>query len=270
MNRSRFGGADYSAATPDLLRVLLVDESPELLDDIENALWTWRHKLTHASNVDDAVRLCRHLTPSAVLVAVDRSKHYASKAIPALRKRLPTAPIIAIVSAQQHSVPGRFLDQGADAVLLRTDARRPTLHELLANIKPATAENLPSANSRAPKLPMPWRRSEILGALICDVDGKIIDANDRLASWLGYPSRCSLSGHSVVSDLLSDAGDWPAWRQVAGDLRRMISGNVSVRTSAGQLMWMQVEVFSAQDHPSYLQAVFLDQTELAILAAAEC
>ena len=183
------GSSDVASG---LMRILVLDDDSEIIGQLENALWVWPHKLALTANVEDAARLCQQLTPSAILVAVDRNKASETKSVPALRRRLPTVPIVAVVSRQQFGTPGRFFDQGADALLMRDDAHRPTLHDLLVSVQldPDVAKT--ATRIHAPIPGFPWRRSEMLGALICDVTELIVDANRLLATWLVIRTRTNL------------------------------------------------------------------------------
>ena len=100
------GSSDVASA---LIRILVLDDDREIIGQLENALWVWPHKVTLTANVEDAIRLCRHLTPSAILVAVDRNEVSKSNSIPALRRSLPNVPIVAVVSPKQFVAPGRIL-----------------------------------------------------------------------------------------------------------------------------------------------------------------
>ena len=126
-------------------------------------------------------------------------------------------PIIGVVSRKQFLAPGRFLDQGADALLMREDTHRPTLYDLLISVQRNPDAARTAARTHTPELALPWRRSEMIGALICDVTGSIVDANRSLATWLGYPNTDELRGRNVLHDLLKNRDDWVSWKQVAGD-----------------------------------------------------
>ena len=256
-----FDGADDASG---LIRVLVIDDDREIVDQLENALWVWQHKITHISSVDDAVRLCKHMTPKAILVALDGSTTNRVRAVPALRRRLPSVPVIGIVSPRQYAEPGKFLDQGADALLLREDAHRPTLHDLLMSVRRNPAPAAVSARNDGLELTLPWRNSRMLGALVCDISGSIADANLMLARWLGYPSPDEMRGRNVPRHILSDPDDWSNWVQVAGDTRALLHHRTSIVSLNGQQLWVELEVFAAPRHPSHLQAVFMDRSEMAL------
>lgn len=266
LRRQRSVDAGSSDVASGLMRILVLDDDSEIIGQLENALWVWPHKVALTASVDDAVRMCHHLTPSAILVAVDRNKASETNLVPALRRHLPIVPIIAVVSRLQFVTPGKFLDQGVDGLLIREDAHRPTLHDLLMSIQPDPDAVKSATRTHVPELALAWRRSKMLGALICDVTGSIVDANRPLATWLGYPNADELRGRNVLHDLLKNRDDWNSWQQVAGDTSAIIHQESAVAAKNGQVLWTNIEVFAVPSHPSHLQAVFVDLTELAMLA----
>lgn len=270
LRKQRSVNSGSSDIASGLMRILVLDDDSEIIGQLENALWVWPHKVALTASVEDAVRLCQHLTPSAILVAVDRNKASETNLIPVLRRRLPIVPIIAVVSRLQFVTPGRFIDQGADALLIREDAHRPTLHDLLVSVQPDPDAVKIATRIHAPELALPWRTSEMLGALICDITGSIVDANRSLATWLAYPNPDELRGRNVLRNLLTNPSDWKFWTQVAGDTSAILHQETGVAAKNGQILWMQLEVFAAPNHPSHLQAVFVDQTELALLTEPKC
>jgi hypothetical protein len=90
-----------------------------------------------------------------------------------------------------------------------------------------------------------------------------------LATWLGYPDTDELRRRNILHDLLKNRNDWVSWKQVAGDTSAIIHQKSAVAAKNGQILWMQLEVFAAPNHPSHLQVVFTDRTELAMLAGRE-
>lgn len=251
------------------VRILVLDDDTEIISQLENALWVWPHKVSLVANVEEAVRLCQHLVPSAILISVDRNKINKTISITALRRRLQRVPIIAVVSQRQFVAPGKLLDQGADALLKREDAHRPTLHNLLMSVQRNPDDAASATRIHIPALALPWRQSEIIGSLICDITGSIVDANRTLATSLGYSSVDDLRGKNVLRDLLINRNDWIDWKLVAGDTSTVRHKDSGVVARNGQILSMQVEVFAAPNHPSHLQAVFVDQTELAVLTGSD-
>ena len=269
LRRQRSIDSGSSDVASGLMRILVLDDDSEIIGQLENSLWVWPHKVALTANVEDAVRLYQHLTPSAILVAVDRNKASETNLIPALRRRLPTVPIIAVVSRKQFVVPGKFFDQGADALLMRDDAYRPTLHDLLMSVQRNPDAAKTSTRTYTPELALPWRQSKMLGALICDITGSIVDANRSLATWLGYPNTDELTGRNVLHDLLRNRENWISWKQVAGDTSAIIHQESAIAAKNGRVLWTKIEVFAAPSHPSHLQAVFVDLTKLAMLTGRE-
>ena len=66
-------------------------------------------------------------------------------------------------------------------------------------------------------------------------------------------------------DILSSQAAWSAWKKIAGDMTALLCQSTSVKAKNKQLLWMKVEVFAVPSSPSHLQAVFVDQTEHALL-----
>jgi len=256
------GSSDVESGS---MHILVLDDDPEIIGQLENALWVWPHKLTLTAKVEDAVQQCQQMTPAAILVAVDSSESSETRSIPALRRRLPTVPIVAVVSRKQFVAPGKFLDQGADALLMREDTHRPTLHDLLISVQRNPDAVRTATRTHVPELALPWHRSEMIGALICDITGSIVDVNRALATWLGYPNTDELRGRNVLNNLLTNRSDWAMWAQVAGDTSTTFRQRAGIAARHGQILRMQLEVFAAPNHPSYIQVVFVDRTESAIL-----
>ncbi len=248
-----------------LIRILVLDHQRDTLERLENALWVWPHKVANAKSVDEALKMCRHLMPTALIVAINFADGYNGSTITTLRKQLPQIPIIALGSSSDNVTPSNVLDQGADAFLLREELHGPTLHDLLRRIQRTSESANASHFPLMLEMPLPWRESKIIGALICDISGTITDANDCIARWLQYSNADALLGKCVWRDILNSQADWSAWRKIAGDMTTLLYQSTSVKAKNKQLLWMKVEVFAAPNSPSHLQAVFVDQTELALL-----
>lgn len=268
LRKQQTSDTDQEAGIPasnELIRVLVLDHDRETRERIQNALWTWPHKIAEAQSVDEAISLCRHIEPAALMAAIDFPDGYFGRTISSLRERLPQVAIVALGSGAEGKTVGDILAQGADAFLLRDDIHCSTLHDLLTRIQQTQQITCTTEKLRMPQMSVPWRESKMIGALICDISGTIIDANACMASWLGYPDPDLLFGKCVWRDLLNSRADWSAWKKVAGDTKALLHQPISVLTDDGQNLWMKVEVFAAPSFPSYLQAVFFDQTELALL-----
>ena len=248
-----------------LIRILVLDHERETLERIENALWIWPHKVAHANSIDEAVKMCRHLTPTALVAGIKFAGRYNTNTITTLRKHLPQVPIVALGSRLDTEMPGNILNQGADAFLPREELHRPTLHDLLRRIQRVPESSKVMDFPLVPEMSLPWRESKIIGALICDIAGTIIDANDCIARWLEYSTEDALIGKSVCRDILNSQADWSAWKKIAGDTAALLYQSTTVKARNKQLLWMKVEVFAAPVSPSHLQAVFIDQTEVALL-----
>ena len=248
-----------------LIRILVLDHERETLERLENALWVWPHKVANAKSVDEAVKMCRHLKPTAIIAGIKFADSHNGSTITILRKHLPQVPIVALGSSSDIVTPGNILDQGADAFLPREELHGSTLHDLIRRIQRTSESANTSDFPLMPKMPLPWRESKIIGALICDISGTITDANDCIARWLQYSNADALLGKCVWRDILSSQADWSAWKKIAGDMTALLYQSISVTAKNKQYLWMKVEVFAAPSSPSQLQAVFVDQTELGLL-----
>ncbi len=248
------------------LRLVVLDPSPWTLDQIQNALWMWPHKLVTATSINDAVTQCRHLAPAAVLIANDFPDRSNGDVLVRLRAYLPDMPIIAITSIPGAANTAETLKRGADAVILRNDLQRPTLHDLLMRLRDARRPADAGTGSRQLCLGLPWRDSRMLGSILCDIDGTVIDANAYLARLLEYPGRNALHGKCIWRDVLQPPADWNSLKSVAGDLAAIRHRSVTVRTAAGQVLWMKIEVFAAPESPADIQVTFVDQSERLLVA----
>jgi PAS domain-containing protein len=257
------GGTDRSTAGP--MRIVVLDDGGDTVERIENALWVWPHKLLTAAHIEEAIGLSEQEPPAAILISIDSNKIREAKSIPALRRRLPKVPIVAVVSQHQAASSRRYFEQGADALLLREDVDRPTLHDLISGLA-SIRNNSPAAGRRCPpfELARPWRQSEIVGALVCDAKGTVLDANGTLAGWLGYADAEALRGRSLPREVLADRNDWVCWIQVAGDTAAFLRSELSLVTRDGRMLRLVAEAFAAPDSPSLIQAVFENPAGRAI------
>ena len=264
--RRSLDGNDRSAVGP--MRLIVLDDDGDLVEKIENALWIWPHKLLAAAHVEEAIEFCTHDTPAAILIAVDVNKIREAKSIPALRRRLPEVPIVAVISREQSASSHRYLEQGADALLLRDDAHLPTLYDLIAGLSRSRDERSASPRLPFPALACPLQQSAIVGALICDVQGTVLDANGALAGWLGYADAQALRGRSWARDVLTDREDWTRWIQVAGDTSAFLRSNAGVVRQDGRSLRLCAEIFAVPDSPRHIQAVFKAPASQGV--AADC
>ena len=248
------------------IRLLVLDRDPQTPELIENALWIWPHRIATAQSVEQAVRMCHHLAPTAIFASLDFSSPGRFSVINALRSELPNAVIIALDATDDQSDPRAAFSLGANALLHREDIQRPTLHNLLMSLQDRpdveSVRDIPAQSN----MPLAWRESQIIGSLICDIGGTITSANKCLANWLGYSTPNLLLGKSVWRDIMETPDDYAAWKQIGGDLDSILHQPISVKSKNKQLLWMKVQVFAAPNAPSNLQAAFVDQTELASLS----
>ena len=117
------------------VRVLLLDDDPETPQLVENALWTWPHRIALTSCAADAITMCRHRQPAALIVSLEFLADRSGFAIAALREELPDVVIIALAQDVGAQNRGTMLDLGASAVLTRDELQRPSLHNLLMRLQ---------------------------------------------------------------------------------------------------------------------------------------
>jgi CheY-like chemotaxis protein len=247
---------EKGTAAEGCMRLVVLDDDGDVVQRIENALWMWPHKLQTAAHIEEAIGLSEQEPPAAILISIDRNKVREAKSIPLLRRRLPQVPIVAVISQDQASSSQRYLEQGADALLLRDDADRPTLHDLISGLARVRDESPEGRRPPLPGLARPWRQSTIVGALICDAKGTVVDANVTLAGWLGYEGADALRGRSFRRDVLADGDDWARWIEVAGDTAAFMHTDATVVTRDGQALSLYAEIFAAPGCPNHIQAVF--------------
>ncbi len=240
-------------------RILVLDEDPHSVEHIDNSLWIWRHTVSAASSVNEAIRMCWHLQPTAIIAAVNFRPREQHNVIRTLRRQLPGATVVALVSPDDAARPGMFLDDGADAVLSRDDLQRPALHQLLVRLRQSDSRT--HTSSPRETIPRPWRDSAALGALICSIDGRILNANRCLEKWLNYGSDVPLRGRNVRFDILDSENAWAEWKSVAGDADGQIHQQISVKTRGRQHRWMAVDVIAAPHSPTDILASFVDRTD---------
>lgn len=244
-----------------LVRILVLDNDRGTPQLIENALWTWPHRIAMAGCAADAIAMCRNLEPAALIVSLDFSADRSQAAIAALRNELPNTVIIAFTASVDAPNRGMLLELGANAVLTREELQRPTLHSLLMRLRQEPANDVVPVTRADALLGLPWRESKIVGSVICDIGGTVKAANECLAAWLGYPQASSLIGKCIRRDLLSSPADWAPWKTVAGDMGAVVQCSAAVRARNKQLMSMDIEVFAAPNSPTEIQAVFVDKSE---------
>ena len=249
-----------------LVRILVLDDDPGTPQLIENALWTWPHRIAMAGCAADAITVCRHLEPAALIVSLDFAADRSQTVIAALRNELPNTVIIAFTASADAPNRATLLDLGANAVLTREELQRPTLHSLLMRLRQEPVNDDVPAIRADVSLALPWRESKIMGAVICDTGGTVKAANQCLAIWLGYEDAASLIGKCIWRDLLSSPADWSPWKAVAGNVSTVVQCSAAVRAHNEQLLWMDIEVFAAPNSPAEIQAVFVDSPEHAQLA----
>ena len=114
-----------------LIRILVLDHERETLERLENARWIWPHKVANAKSVDEALKMCRHLMPTALIVAVDFADDHNGSTITTLRKHLPQLPIIALGLSSDKVTMDNARDLFANSFLPREERLCYPLHDLV-------------------------------------------------------------------------------------------------------------------------------------------
>jgi PAS domain-containing protein len=189
------------------------------------------------------------------------------RAVSSLRKSLPSTPIVAVVSEKQFQRPGSLIDQSVDAIVKRNDTAQPTVHDVLLQARQARENYLSESRTCNRRLALPWRNSQYVGALLCDVNGRVIDANRTLMLQLGYTEDDSMIGASVPRDLLNYSVPWDLWKTAAGAPDAIFRDELAVVARNRQIHLMEVELFASREFLSLLQIIFVDRTENTLLAS---
>ena len=228
------------------MRIMVLDRHPKTLGYIVPAFGMCPHKVISAASVNDAIRWSRSFAPTVVIVAFDFPHTDGTAMISTLRAGLPSVPIIALGAASNFPKLGTVLDQEADAFLLREDLEQSNLLSLVTRIqlRPGT---------------------EKVGALVCDINGIIIVANECLADWLRYPGSQSLLGKCVWRDLMYCPDDWRAWASITAGLTVSLHQLITIKTQSGQRLLMQVEIFALPGAPTVLQAMLVGKSRFPVL-----
>ena len=255
-------------ADAGVVSILLLDHRKDTVGAVERALWMRPHHVHIVAVAREAIRICDHFMPNALIVAADNGETGNRQITANLRKAIPQVPIIALSS---HSAPAALcglIVQGADAALYREQAIIPALHNLLGRVRHNHSEVHWPGNFPAPRLRQPWLDSATVGALVCDVSGTVLDVNQRLATWLGYHDCANLIGKVVWQNLLYCAKGWGEWPQVVDRVARFVPGSWTVKGPMDRILTMQIDVFSSAANSKYLQVSLLDQSKISSLDSA--
>ncbi len=251
-----------------VVSILTIDHCEDTFRAVKRALWMWPHHVHLAGGTRQAIEICDHFPPNALVAAAENGETGSRQAIVELRKALPEVPIIALSSRSCPAALSELIGQGADAALYREQAVAPALHNLLGRVHQDNREVRWPANFPPPRLQRPWLNSEAVGALVCDISGTVIDANQRLATWLGHHDRTALIGKVVWRDLLYCAKGWAEWQQAANALALFIPGSWTITGPDRQILTMQIDVFAAEATSKYLHVTLLDHSKISSLIAA--
>lgn len=257
-------------ADAGVVSVLLLDHRKDTVRAVEKALWMRPHHVHIVATAREAKRICDQCMPNALIVAADNGETGNGQITANLRKAIPQVPIIALSSQSDPAALCELIVQGADSALYREQAIVPALHNLLGRARRNRSEVRWPENFPTPRLRQPWLDSTTVGALVCDVTGTVIDANQRLATWLGYDDCANLIGKVVWKNLLYCAKSWDEWPQVVDRVARFVPGSWTAKGPLGRTLTMQIDVLSSAATSKYLQVSLLDQSKISSLDSATC
>ena len=252
------------AANLGVVQVILLGYDAGTAEAIDKALWMYSHRVLVAGSTEQAIRMCSSVLPDALVVATDDTdgnRQYIAE----IRYALPSVSIIALSSRSGSPTHHELLGQGADAVLYRDRASIPVLNNVLGRLRLCKGEINWPCIFPPPRLPSAWQNTDVVGALVCDISGKVIDANRLLASWLGYASPTPLIGKLAWRHLLYCVKSWPEWREVTDQLIQFSPSSATVRGPGGQVLTMRIDVFSAMADSKFLHVTLLDQLQIQML-----
>ena len=125
------------------------------------------------------------------------------------------------------------------------------------------ARPLRSADRRtSARVPLLLARSRIIGALTVDMNGTITGCNAAFSRMLGYPSAESLSGLSLIDDLLINSECWDSW---TGAQAEILQVDVELRAYGGGEILARGDVRVRRNRskqPVGIEAILVDVTEL--------
>ena len=116
--------------TPALVRVLVVDDHPIVLDGVTLALQAtpWLRIAGYARTGADAITQARALQPEIVLLDVRLPDMLGPEVVPRLRTATPNVKVILFTAYPDHLAVGAALDAGADGLVVKDTERADLVH----------------------------------------------------------------------------------------------------------------------------------------------
>ena len=112
------------------------------------------------------------------------------------------------------------------------------------------------------RVPFLLAKSQIIGALTVDMNGTITGCNAAFSRMLGYPSAESLSGLSLIDDLLINPECWDSWIDAQAEILQV---DVELRAHGGREILARGDVRVRRNRskqPVGIEAILVDVTEL--------
>ena len=112
------------------------------------------------------------------------------------------------------------------------------------------------------RVPLLLAKSQIIGALTVDMNGTITGCNAAFSRMLGYPSTESLSGLSLIDELLINSDCWDSWINAKAEILQV---DVELRAYGGGEILARGDVRVRRDRskqPVGIEAILVDVTEL--------
>jgi two-component system, NarL family, nitrate/nitrite response regulator NarL len=121
--------------TADLVRVLVVDDHPIVLDGVTLAVQhtSWLHVAGYARSGKEAVAAVDALRPDVVLLDLRLPDMLAPEAVQALRKRSPESKIVIFTAYPDHAALDAALAAGVDGVVVK-DTPREVLIDVIRRV----------------------------------------------------------------------------------------------------------------------------------------
>jgi DNA-binding NarL/FixJ family response regulator len=121
--------------TPAIVRILVVDDHPVVLDGVTLALQgtPWLQIVGYARNGADAINQARALRPEVVLLDVRLPDMLGPEVVPALQAAAPGVRIVLFTAHPDHVAAGAALAAGADGLVVK-DTERADLVNVISRV----------------------------------------------------------------------------------------------------------------------------------------
>lgn len=232
-----------STGGPGTLSLVVLGQSAELAALLEQALWTWPHRIRHVKRVAEAVDTLQGGLPSALVVPADETAARTGRGLRRLRDRFPALPLIVIGSATDRPLARRFVANGASAFLERDQLGGGGLYDLLASLTATLRAGGDSLVQEPAQIELPYRDSTHIGVLLANAGATIVDANALLLGWFGLARADALRGKNLCWAFGVARSQWDDWRRRLDGPRAVLHDAVELVSVAGARQPVDVELF---------------------------